>query len=122
MNNELLWEVDDLLRIVDEIQEKSFQIYSKNLDKITEDKYDLAVINNASYMSNYRRKEYYKIACLETEFIDLITVRELLKVRKNQMDYNLKSININNIGTILNEIREVYHDVYTDFLINTIKN
>lgn len=120
MKNELLELVDELLETGDEIQQKAYLIYQENLDHFSNGDFDTGTIDNDKDIARYKRKEYLKIASVDTQHLDVDKVKAILKGRKKTLDFYLNTISLDNIGTTLNMLRELYHDILIDFERNVV--
>lgn len=118
--NELILEVESVLKIADELQEKVYSVYEENKDYITQDKYDISAIVNDKDALRYKRQTYLKIILIDTSGLDKSRIKKILETRKEMLQRRLKDVTIKNIGTVLNTLRELYNDILIDFERNRI--
>ncbi|MEK3955916.1 hypothetical protein [Psychrobacillus sp. FSL K6-1464] len=118
MSDELIIQIEHLLESIEKVQVKTYQLCQKmNLPK---EKYDTRVICKGSLVQKAQQEDIAQIREVYSLLVNEEIVPLLLQNRLVLVQTLDKRVGPEFIGTTLNILREIYHDLLIDLQRNRI--
>lgn len=114
INEKVLIKLEEVLDLHDVLAEKTHELFMTI--KLDSDKYDTSAIDCDFDFARHKRKTYRNILLLLETSFDELKVLELWDVRFRSLSRHILLLSEERIGTVLNVLRELWNDLYTDIL------